>query len=236
MKITKNKPMGFGNNINNSREKIKCKSAKDFNPESDSELPTDPSEFAKYLKKLPQVDLMAETIPAETGQLDVFEYITAKDIVLSYAAHNNVGFSDALRGIACLVQAGGTNATKPNLTRTINGVSFDLNDLRKIIKEHNPQGTVRQLAKTYRDAIAVYAAANSWSGPLYKELSTYPGIRIDSLDAVYCVEIHSDNLSPQMPTHIREALQAREKKLRELRSAETSKKQKKGKKGKPKNK
>jgi hypothetical protein len=183
--------------------------------------------------------LKATVSVEETKGADVLPPEIAAKIVNDFAKKYATNNTNALIGISKLVQDGGTNTGKPQLTRTINGIAFDLTDLRNIIKVHDNTGTVRKLAKTLKNIISLIALTNSWVGPLYKDLQRQnPTLTISSTDAIYCSEIHTDNHESGMPTHIREALQSREQKLRESRIATSKTKQPKGKarnnkKGKP---
>lgn len=169
----------------------------------------------------------------DTRAKDILEDKIAKDIICSYASKNNADSTTAMIAITKFVQDGGTNISRPNMTRKINGVTYELSDLRQIIRLHDKFGTVRKLAKTIRKIIAAIAKVNLWKGPLYKDLQRLnPALIISEEDAVYCSEFNSDNYDQEMPPKIREALQQREQKIRENRERFAIPKNTKGKQGK----
>ena len=147
-----------------------------------------------------------EIVPEDTIPLE-----TAKVIIQAYAVLNKTSVKDALVGLTYLVQEGGTNSSKKNLIRTVNGVAFDVNQLRTVIRNNSTTGTVRQLAKTLRNEIAKIASINNWPGTLYKEINRISPELISSADCVYCCEIFSDCYDSYMPAKIRELLQQRER-------------------------
>lgn len=112
---------------------------------------------------------------------------------------------------------------------------FDLQDLRQAISLICKTGTVRKLAKSLRADIAYISLINGYSGPLFKDLKrAEPNLVINSADAIFYCEIHSDNYNGNVPAHVREALQRREVRIREKsrvnNSSPAKKKNKKGKK------
>lgn len=154
----------------------------------------------------------------ELGSPDQFSAQMTSKIVKSYAERNQVDENTALVAIARLVQDGGTNSSKPNLKRSIKGKVYDLQDLREVVQLISKTGTVRKLAKTLRNVIAHIARINGWIGPLFKDLKrAEPTLPINSDEAIFCNEIHSDNYAPGVPPQIREALQRRESRLRDQR-------------------
>lgn len=185
--------------------------------QSASDLLNDMSTLADKLSA--DNNLITATVAAEEeSPKDRLSFDVAKRVIEDFAKKNNTSDVQSLVGICKLVQDGGTNTGKPKLTRTINGIPFDLTDLRNIIKVHDSSGTVRKLGKTLRDTIIVIALRNNWPGPLFKELQRLnPGLPISTVDSIYCNEINTDNYSTHMPPRIREALQQREQKLREER-------------------
>jgi len=166
----------------------------------------------------------------ETGPKDQIPHNTTREIVEGFAKHYKVPQNVALMAITRLVQDGGTNSSKPNLKRNVQGITFDLEELRRQIQIHTKTGTVRKLAKTIRNVIAHISLINQYPGPLYRDLlRTEPTLQINSNDAVFCNEIHSDNYDVMVPPQVREALQRRETRLREQRLlAGQSKPNKKG--------
>lgn len=160
---------------------------------------------------------------------DVLSKETANKILTDFGRKNNCTSKEAIVAITKLVQDGGTNASKTNLKRKINGITFDINDLRDTIKFHEKNGTVRKLAKTLRDNIGYISLVNGWPGPLLKDLMrNEPQLEIHPDEAIWCNEIHSDNYSPAVPPRIREALQRREQKIREQNKSVDKQKKKKG--------
>lgn len=156
----------------------------------------------------------------------------ADQIIQSYAKKNNTDPKTCIIGITRLVQDGGTNSQKTNMKRMVNGITFDLAELRSTIQFHDKSGTVRKLAKTLRKSIAIIAEINSWPGPLWKDLKRLePQLDIQGYLSIYCNEIHSDNYDPYVPPKIREALQRREQRLRDQNRLAISSQKKKGKKG-----
>jgi len=98
----------------------------------------------------------------ETSPEDMIPRDVANTIVSAYAVLNKTDFKTAMVGITFLIQEGGTNSSKTNLTRTVNNIPFNINDLRTVIRNNHKGGTVRQLAKTLRKAIANIATINSF--------------------------------------------------------------------------
>ncbi len=167
------------------------------------DIESTPDSFKVQIKK-------DETIPEDTIPLE-----TAKVIIQAYAVLNKTTLKQALVGITYLVQEGGTNSSKKNLIRTVDGVPFDINQLRTVIRNNSTTGTVRQLAKTLRNEIAKISSINNWPGTLYKEINRISPEVINSADCVYCCEIYSDCYEPYMPAKIRELLQQRERDIME---------------------
>jgi hypothetical protein len=158
-------------------------------------------------------------------------------IINKYAIKNKVSPESATVGISCLIQMGGTNLSKKTLTRTIGDVTYDINDLRAIIKEVDKTGTVRKFAKGIRDIVVDIASLNKWAGPLRNDLRTKnPNLDITEDMGPWCLEVHSDN--PSCPQGIKEALIRREEQLKLLQqeSIKTPKSRKQRGKGKKNNK
>lgn len=157
----------------------------------------------------------------------------ANKIIALFAEKSECSSQEALMGITALVQSGGTNASIPPYTRTINGKKFELKTLRDIVSfVTDKKGTVRQLAKTLRDLIYKIALANSWLGPLSKTLQAeYPEKQFSPADLVGAAEFHEDNSSPYITETLRAALRDRSQKMQALR-AQKPKTKKAGKKNK----
>lgn len=150
---------------------------------------------------------------------DELDEKVTREIVHNFANKYNTDHSTALIAITKLVQDGGTNTSRPNLTRKINNKEFELSDLRQIIRVYDKFGTVRKLAKSLRKVIATIAKANNWPGPIFKDIQRInPSMVISDNDAVYCAEFNVDNYDSEMPARIREALQQREQRIREDRN------------------
>lgn len=169
-----------------------------------------------------QMKLMADikvNIEEDKKSKDELDDKVVKDIVLNFANKYNTDQSTSIIAITKFVQDGGTNTSRPNMTRKINGIEFELLDLRQIIKLHDKFGTVRKLAKSLRKVIATIAIVNNWPGPIYKDLQRInPSMIISDTDATYCSEFNVDNYDSEMPARIREALQQREQRIREDRN------------------
>lgn len=150
---------------------------------------------------------------------DELDENTTKIIINGYAMKYNTSTENALIAITKFVQDGGSNSSRPNMTRKINNIEFELSDLRQVIRLHDKFGTVRKLAKTLRKIIATIAIINNWPGPLYKDIQRInPTLIITERDSIYCAEFNADNYDAEMPAKIREALQQREQKIREDRN------------------
>lgn len=165
-----------------------------------------------------KIDVIVE-IETDKRSLDELDEKTAKDILNNFANKYNTSLGTALIAITKFVQDGGSNSSRPNMTRKINNIEFELSDLRQVIRLYDKFGTVRKLAKTLRRVIAAIAINNNWPGPLFKDIQRInPTLVISDKDAVYCSEFNSDNYDVDMPARIREALQQREQKIREDRN------------------
>lgn len=104
------------------------------------------------------------------------------------------------------------------MSRKIDDILFELSDLRQIIRIHDKFGTVKKLAQSLKNIIAVISKANKWYGSLYKAIQRLkPSLMISEKDAVFCSKFNSDNYSSKMPPRIREAFQQREQKTRDNR-------------------
>lgn len=188
------------------------------------------SNISDISKLIDAKNIKVEINPTEIIAKDILTDKMATDIVSDFAKKNNTDILTALIAITSLTQAGGTNSSKVNLTRTVNNIEFDISDLRNIIRVHSKDSTVRKLAKTLRDSIAFIAVNNLWPGPLYKEIQRLnPQMVITPQDACFCCEIHSDNYNINMPPKIRESLQLREQRLRDIRLTTIRKSKKRGK-------
>lgn len=167
-------------------------------------------------------------------KIDTLPRDTVDEIIRQFAQKSETSGGLAMVGIAALCQAGGTNAGNPSLKRTINGKVFDISILRDVVSYvTNNKGTVRQLAKSVRNAIAAISIANDWQGPLANALvKEFPDMKFDSTELVYAAEYHDDNRSENFPKNIADALAIREARGREARRTQSkpgskTKKQKK---------
>jgi hypothetical protein len=196
-----------------------------------SQSATDP--FLSYINNLDVKNLVYATKDEDdTSRTDTIPSAETQKIVKSFAEKYQTSLEGALAGITKLVQDGGTNSSKKQLKRTVNGIEFDINELRTTINFHYKSGTVRKLAKTLRATIARISSINNWPGPLVRDLQRLePQLIISPQDYIFCCEIHADNYAPEMPAIIREALQRREQKIRDQNLTQ-NKSNKKGKKGK----
>lgn len=174
--------------------------------------------FGEILNEEKSKYIISKDPDEDAGPKDQIPHNTTREIVEGFAKHYKVPQNVALMAITRLVQDGGTNSSKPNLKRNVQGITFDLEELRRQIQIHTKTGTVRKLAKTIRNVIAHISLINQYPGPLYRDLQrTEPTLQINSNDAVFCNEIHSDNYDVMVPPQVREALQRRETRLREQR-------------------
>lgn len=173
-------------------------------------------EINKLMKE--QTDIKVN-IEEDKKSKDELDDKVVKDVITNFSNKYNTDQTTALIAITKFVQDGGTNTSRPNMTRKINGIEFELSDLRQIIKLHDKFGTVRKLAKSLRKIIATIAIVNNWPGPIYKDLQRInPSMIISETDAAYCSEFNVDNYDSEMPARIREALQQREQRIREDRN------------------
>jgi hypothetical protein len=203
-----------------------------FEPHVVTTSPEDP--FINELMEAPAEELIFETDQLEeTNKSDTISPSDTQKIVTFLAQRYNTTKHTTLADIAKLIQDGGTNATKKQLVRTINGIVFDMNDLRSVIQFHVKTSTVRKLAKSLRSSITKLSLDNNWAGPLVRDLQRLePQLQIGPGYSVYCYKIHTDNYAPEVPVKIREALQRREQKILDQNRQQAPNKKTKGKKGK----
>ena len=211
--------------------------------ESSSENPTPESnsalDAAKSLEEVQNLDPQVLKVQSDQSQkkIDTLPPDQVEEVIRQFAQKSGASSGLATVGIAALCQAGGTNANNPSLKRIINGVVFDLQVLRGVVSYVTEKGTVRQLAKSMRDAIARISLVNDWPGPLANALvKEFPDKKFDSTDLIYAAEYHDDNRNPEFPPAIAEALAIREARGREARRNQVkpspkskNKKKKKGK-------
>lgn len=147
---------------------------------------------------------------------DMIPLDIAGKILSSWQSKIGCSSSELMIGFTKLVQDGGTNKNKKNLTRTINNHTFDIVDLRKFINSHtSDKGTVRQLAKTYRRSIASLSLAYGFHGPLVTDLQRRnENYQFTEDDKCFCNEVFTDYYDTSMPARIREFLLARENSIR----------------------
>lgn len=147
--------------------------------------------------------------------MDYIEPDECTQIIRKYSTLHNTPQDLTIAGITKLIQNGGTNKSKTNLTVKINEQEFELSKLRTILESYNKNLTVRKLAKGIRKLVIAIALNNKWPGPLTKELSrNNPNLTITPELAPWCNEIHSDNYD--CPNEIRDALVRREEQLKLL--------------------
>ena len=131
------------------------------------------------------------------------------EIIKKYAEQQQFDIDTTIAGLTALIQKGGTNQSKKNLTILIGKNSFDLNKFRQFLTNKDSKYTVRKFAKGIRHIIILIAQKNTWEGPLAKELlRVNPNLNITPDLAPWCNEIHSDNYD--CPNEIRDALIRRE--------------------------
>ncbi len=137
------------------------------------------------------------------------------NVMKKYSILHGIPTIIAITGIVKLIQDGGTNQSKTNLTVKVNDYEIDLNKLRNVLQSHSKKLTVRKLAKGARKAVIAIALNYQWPGPLTKELSrNNPNLVITPELAPWCNEIHSDNYD--CPNEIRDALVRREEQFKIL--------------------
>lgn len=168
----------------------------------EKQLATNPKEFN------------ASVSDASPRKQDTLSKETANKIIKTFAEKSNTSIQNAAIGIASLVQAGGTNASIPSITKVVNGQRFELKTLRDCVAfVTEKKGTVRQLAKTMRNVIFQIASQNGWQGPLATALKKeYPEVGFTPYELVTAGEFHDDNMEPYMSAKVREALVDRAKK------------------------
>lgn len=188
----------------------------------EKELAENPSQFS------------ASSLDASPKKKDFLKKELSNKIIKVFADKSACTEYLAAIGITALVQAGGTNASMPPITKVINGKKFDLKVLRDCVAfVTEKKGTVRQLAKSMRNIIHKIALQNGWMGPLANYLvKEYPDSKFTTLDLITAAEFHEDNMEQYMPSNVRDALVDRAKKLRaaKLQPKKTKTKKKGGKK------
>ena len=101
----------------------------------------------------------------------VIEKIKAAEIINKYKKEYKLTYSEAIHSLTYWTQSGGCIKSVPSTKKDINskGRKEELDVLRRIIKEVEKKGTVRQLARAYLNPIAVCAIHFEYSGPLSKQ-------------------------------------------------------------------
>lgn len=188
----------------------------------EKELTEDPSQFSVSISD------------ATPKKKDFLKKEVTNKIIKVFADKSGCTENLAVIGIASLVQAGGTNASMPPITKVINGKKFDLKVLRECVAlVTEKKGTVRQLAKSMRNTIYKIALLNGWLGPLAIMLvKDNPETEFTTLDLITAAEFHEDNMEDYMPSKVRDALVDRARKLNaaKLQPQKTKPKRKGGKK------
>lgn len=184
-----------------------------------------PIENANSIEDILYMDPNSLKVQSDQSQkkIDILPRETVNEIVRQFAQKSDTTPGVATAGIAALCQAGGTHAGNPSLKRNINGITFDLQTLRGVVEYvTSRKGTVRQLAKSMRDAIAAISMANDWPGPLANAfVKEFPEEQFNSSDLVYAAEYHDDNRNPEFPPVIAKCLAIREARARETRRIQT---------------
>lgn len=179
-------------------------------PKRSSTNSTQEKNSNQEFKKL--LNTPTENFKYEAKENKIYDFLTEEecvDVINKFATLNNLPIPLAIAGITKLIQDGGTNQSKKNLTVTIGETSFELNNFRSILQSKNKTYTVRKFAKGARDLIIKVSIINQWPGPLVKDLMRIqPNLTISQETAPWCNEIHSDNLN--CPHEIRDALIRRE--------------------------
>lgn len=163
----------------------------------------DPSDYKVEIEFNPTPNPSAELIPPEKIAAIIKDFSDKSD--------NGDDVKSALSAVVKIIQDGGTNASKVNLSVVLNKKTFTVKLLREVILYHYPKGTVRKLARSMRDAVSSIAKINNWPGPLVRDLQiSNPKLILSEQDKIYASEIHLDNYSEDMPIHVREALIVRQ--------------------------
>jgi len=160
-------------------------------------------------------------ISTEKRVIDYIDETTCTEVVQRYHILHQTPPKDTWAGLTLLIQQGGTNQSKRNLTVNYKGNEYDLNKLRQILTSTDKTYTVRKFAKGARAIIIEIALLNNWPGPLTKSLvQSNPNLEITSELAPWCNEIHSDNYD--CPHQVRDALIRREEQLKALQKFNTN--------------
>lgn len=177
--------------------------------------PEKEKDMKSYLMEI-EKDISKVTFAVEETKIpDYMEPEDSLKVINKYSTLHSVPFELAAAGITKLVQDGGTNQSKKNLTVVVAGIPFELNKLRMILQSIDKNLTVRKFAKGARDLISKIAYINKWPGPLTKDLARInPNLIITPELAPWCNEIHSDNYN--CPNEIRDALIRREEQFKLL--------------------
>jgi predicted house-cleaning noncanonical NTP pyrophosphatase (MazG superfamily) len=177
-------------------------------------------------------EFSASVADAPPKKIDSLSREQANKVIKVFAEKSNTTVRQAVIGISSLVQAGGTNASIPPITKVVNGQKFELRILRDCVAfVTEKKGTVRQLAKTMRDVIYEIASQNGWQGPLATALKKeYPEKEFTAHELMAAGEFHEDNMEPYMPKKVRDALVDRAKRLatEKLKKQQQSKPNRKG--------
>lgn len=148
--------------------------------------------------------------------------ILEKFHLFSQCEDHNITF----RGFALLIQEGGANRSKNNISVTVDGKEFSLELLKTAIKQSvSTNSTVRQLARTLNEEILKVALAEGLKGPLVNELKKIESSskRVKEEEYPYCNEIFSEN--ENTPRHIKKYLDIREEQIKTRNDKKPSKQQ-----------
>ena len=172
--------------------------SKEFNLDEVSEFPTEVTIIR------PSSQITGKGIIDEALALQILE----KHKVFSEAPNNTVSFLV----FTTLLQEGGTNRSKKDLSITIEGKTYMLLTLKQsIMAATNRTVTVRQLGRTLNDKVGKMAVAYNIPGPLVRELEKMTDEPIPAEDRPYCNEIFSQN--PNAPEYKRDLLLQREEEM-----------------------
>jgi hypothetical protein len=170
-------------------------------------------EFSKLINSVSQETEKYKYSTTETKPNDFMSTEKCSEVLQKYSNLHDIPLEHTIAGITKLIQDGGTNQSKKNLTVVVGDKEFELNKLRDILKSIDKTLTVRKFAKGARDIIIKVAQINGWPGPLTKELIRVNQNLLITPDlAPWCLEIHSDNYN--CPNEIRDALVRREEQLK----------------------
>lgn len=171
------------------------------------------SEMDKYILEVKNDPKKGVYKATDTRVPDYIPKEKCWELAKKYAEFLQLDLDTTFAGITALIQKGGTNQSKKNLTILIGNIPFELNKFRQFLTNSDSKYTVRKFAKGSRDLTIQISLKNQWEGPLTQEiLRVNPNLNISPELAPWCNEIHSDNYD--CPNEIRDALIRREEQFK----------------------